>query len=111
MKRFKKHISFCLLLVLSFLIVPKELVHSLVDHNDTEDCRSVPDAPVSAEQQHVHCDFLKIITPLYLSEFNFTQFHLTEGYFVYHTPKVPEVSFSLFQLIFLRGPPAFLFNL
>ena len=108
MHQFKKHIALFLLLVVSVFIVPKELVHSLIEHNDTEDAIPFPDAPTSIEHQHTHCEFLKLNVPLYLSEFTFFDFILPTSYFVFETFGVQPFHASSFLLPALRGPPTIL---
>lgn len=106
MQAIKKYISLFLLLVISVFIVPKELVHILVNHNDTEDVRTVPDAPQSIEHQHIHCEFLKLNAPLYFSDFKFFSFEQAFRYFTYNTNIENRNSIFVFLLPSLRGPPA-----
>ena len=105
----KKFISFFLLLLISVFVVPKELIHTLVDHNDTEDIRTVPNAPLSIEHQHTHCEFLKLNVPLYFSDFKFFQAELPYSYFIFETFNEQSSIAPSFQLPALRGPPSFHF--
>ena len=105
MHAIKKHISLFLLLVISVFIIPKELVHSIIDHHDTEDVRTVPDAPQSIEHQHIHCEFLKLNVPLYFSDFKFLSFSQPAIYFVFNVANIQNISGSSLELFTLRGHP------
>ena len=105
MVRTKKYIALILLLVISVVLIPKELIHSLTDHADTEDGRCVPNAPISFEKQHQHCEFLKLNVPHYFFEHKFFLFALSSIYY-HFSEQIAEKPFliSLNQSC-LRGPP------
>lgn len=105
MKMFKKVIAYFLLLVISLVVVPKELIHSFTEHNDTEDRLHFPDAPISIDVEHTHCDFLKINVPLYCFEFDFTQEILPNSYFSFTAYKTQSIVSSCVLNLCLRGPP------
>lgn len=105
MKMFKKFIAYFLLLVISLVVVPKELIHSFTEHSDTEDSIHFPNAPISVDVEHTHCDFLNINVPLYCFEFDFTQEILPTSYFNFNAYKTQSLVSSCVLNLSLRGPP------
>ncbi len=66
MQRFKRHIAFFLLLVLSWVILPASLSHEIfADHEDT-DCHFDHNSTTTAvEATHTHCDVFQTNAPVY----------------------------------------------
>lgn len=105
MKQFKKYIALFLLLVIALVLVPKELIHCLSAHSDTEDVRSVPAAASSFETQHQHCEFLKLNVPLYCFDYKYLRISLPIKFFQF-AGFISQATVPLsIQQLNLRGPP------
>jgi hypothetical protein len=102
----RKYTALFLLTTLSVFIFPKEFFHALYAHTDTQHIEKAGhgDLP-SIEDQHLHCAFLQLETPVYLQEeisFSYaihviSFYHSVNLYRPYHTPS--------YGLSCLRGPP------
>ena len=102
---FQKHISVFLLAVISFFIVPKELIHEF-HHHDTVDAICMDDCKDYISNIHEHCDALQLNTPpLYhhVADFSFHFVSLPFSFLVKNTSAdIANRAFSFY----LRGPPA-----
>ena len=65
MPRVHKFTGFVFILVSSFFVVPKELVHELLSHDHSTDvCADFGENPAVGNEHH-HCDFLQLSLPPY----------------------------------------------
>jgi len=68
-KKLKVYISYFLLFVFAWVITPTHSIHDIfADHEDTPDNYCLVNHAhlgVHVEEQHVHCDILKLNTPVY----------------------------------------------
>ena len=95
------------LLTLSMqLVIPRELIHGLCSHHDTEDC-NVDDGYFHIGEQHEHCSIFELSMPPVLMEeellieFNKAAFPLFLNSGLYFELKAIFSSFNS------RGPPNF----
>ena len=101
---FRTWLASLLLVSITFLIVPPELVHHYFHHTDTEDHFFGDDGPL-LEQKHQHCLILKIEIPEYLVG----QEIITHSKVYYSAQLADNYSnpllFATHRHIELRGPP------
>jgi len=107
----KKYIATLLLFVFSYSILPASLFHSLfADHTDTEDnyCNYYhKDIGTHLEEKQVHCEILKVVTPLY--DAVKVNHHIDAFLTVISTCKDFRISSYAFETplnLPSRGPPA-----
>lgn len=103
-KDLKKYISFFLLLVLSILIAPKDLIHDM-HHHDTIDVHSHNNSDVNIGEQHHHCLVLQLSFPEYYKSIEFFKIFLNRGGNTLWLGTVERIFSRSVQQHFLRGPP------
>jgi hypothetical protein len=101
---FQKYISVFLLAVISFFIVPKELIHEF-HHRDTEDILCMDACKDHVSNVHDHCDVLQLNTPPlhhHVTGFSFHVVSLPFSFLIKNTTTyIADRAFSFY----LRGPP------
>jgi hypothetical protein len=106
MKPIRSYISLLLLAAFSVLAGPKEIVHELLSHHDTEDVHCTDSCRDHFSEQHRHCDVLQLSSPpLCLSVNNFSFSFETVASSVASLPAL-GYHFSSSPFLFFRGPPA-----
>jgi hypothetical protein len=107
----KRILSFLLLGMFVFYILPKEIVHAFTHHEDTEHASNhcIPDGLLEFSKEHHHCSLLKLDQ----------QFHATDIHILFvdlSKPKIYEAISLQFSFCgsyrstfyasnLLRGPP------
>lgn len=108
LKRFLNIVT-CIAVVFLLLLngTAHEFLHTFSGHKDTVDCAHREDgATASFEQQHHHCDFLDLQSPVFLaSSFSFSLFIPTLHNDYYVGASLLFFSRQLGHTA-LRGPPA-----
>ncbi|HKR07412.1 MAG TPA: hypothetical protein VJY62_22450 [Bacteroidia bacterium] len=107
MIRFNKHISVLLLLISSLFIVPKELLHELSFHDDTNDhccTNSIGDFAIGTV--HHHCDILEVFVPPYHASGETILFSQATEIISHYSFNAPSFSFEIVDSFEIRGPPA-----
>ena len=101
---YNKWLSGFLLVTIMLIIVPGNMLHGLVDHEDTIDVLS-PDAQTTFDVEHHHCEILKYQIPQFLSPFlvNIPLVNIP-GMAMRSLYVNPNLQFT-FHNIELRGPP------
>jgi len=96
--RFRKHISFLLLLTICLFVVPKEYFHDLYGHEDTKD---ITQQQQTLGKAHQHCEILGFNTPHYI--FQYKIFLLSASF-------IQQIVFEKQQSVYII-PFSFYFNL
>ncbi|MBK9731498.1 MAG: hypothetical protein IPO83_09440 [Chitinophagaceae bacterium] len=93
-----------LLLAFLFAITPKEFVHAVAGHHDTEEC--IPGGDLTIGKSHVHCQVLQLqVNPFQENpEAALPQRLVSATIKVFPSPKAS--SFIPTVIITLRGPPS-----
>ena len=106
MQQLRRFLSVILLAVISFYSAPKELLHQLTNHHDTEDVICTNYCKQHFTNEHKHCEVLQLTTPPFNHPINTL-------YFI--SDKLPcTISFestgnyhsSYSPFLFFRGPPS-----
>jgi len=105
MKLFKRYIGLLLLLLFMGYIVPRELVHDLVHHQDTHDHVSSIGGDVRIDNSHQHCDVLKLQGVPFALSFLSPDLSSKAVRFFYRLPADPVFTPCFYQTADLRGPP------
>ncbi|MEP7127769.1 MAG: hypothetical protein ABI729_02825 [Chitinophagales bacterium] len=100
----RKIIAHFLLLAFLFAITPKEFVHAIAGHQDTEEC--IPGGDLIIGNSHLHCQVLQLqVNPFYGNLEPALPLRLVFTTIkVYPSPKAS--SFIPTVIITLRGPPS-----
>jgi hypothetical protein len=98
----RRYISIALFICFIPVITPKEFIHDLMGHNDT-DCLWHPDKTVN--KAHQHCKILQITASAFVAElkiFSIQTFHQKSIYFFSSHSFISGISFHISNL---RAPP------
>lgn len=106
--RYRSYIAIFLLAVISLVIIPKEFIHALYDHEDTPHnvCQDHPKG-AHIETQHHHCDLLQFQVPPFLAAFVDLDFEPGVTVIDIQLPAESICCSISFNLSRLRGPPSF----
>ena len=98
--------SYLLIVVFTFISIPKELIHELHHDDSIHHSCSIDFSDFKIEDHHIHCDYLKIEVQLF--HFN-SYFNINYFTFNFSSFLVKEnLNFQLQkkEIFQLRGPPA-----
>jgi len=106
LNRFNKHIAVLLLLISSFFVVPKELLHELSFHDDAVDhCVNNLNDGLTLSNEHHHCDILQVFVPPYHTSDESILFSQVLEIISHYTFNAPWISFEIADAFVIRGPP------
>lgn len=95
------------MLISTLFIVPKELLHELSFHEDTDDhCFNNSTNNFSISTIHHHCDVLEVFVQPYDAFDETVLFSETVNIISHYTFNAPLVSFEINDPFAIRGPPA-----
>jgi len=99
-------VAYIALAAISFFITPTELIHGLIQHDDTCDVISHNNHDQHVEKLHQHCDMLQFSVPPILHAGNYFSFYSGPLLFVQSVEHTSGYFHSSSAFLFFRGPPA-----
>jgi hypothetical protein len=101
-----KILAIILLGVFAWHTTPREFLHQLAPHQDTQDHHNKKYDGLSFSEKHKHCDFLQIgVEPYEQISFHY-QAPVQPVQWIYALPYIPAVERQHYADASLRGPPA-----
>jgi hypothetical protein len=104
----KNFISYFFLITFAVLLFPKDLLHDWTGHHDTIDKHCISHSPLGIENEHTHCDFLKLTAPDFCDNHKQILVSVPCTYFIFQEKSDCFYFSGKYNIHFLRGPPAFI---
>src|SRR5689334_15470413 len=106
MQPLRRFFSIVLLAVISFYSVPKEFLHELTSHHDTQDVICTDYCEHHFTVEHKHCDVLQLTTPPFHQPINNLSFVSDKLLCVVSIESTSNYHSSHSPFLFFRGPPS-----
>lgn len=106
MQNLRKFISVVLLAVISFYSTPKELLHGLTNHHDTQDVICTDYCEHHFTSEHKHCEVLQLTTPPFHHPINNLSFISDKLLCIISVESTSSYHSSYSSFLFFRGPPS-----
>lgn len=104
-KIIRKYISYFLLLIIAVHSVPKELVHELQHHDDTQDSSYSKFTNNEVGKKHTHCDAFHFEGPVLLNNYQIFGFYEDFSPYIYSDTYVSSYFLQGVDENSERGPP------